>query len=62
MLQACSLHGGGFSSDTVLLSVEEEGDGSGRQEDVIRSVSRDDTFSIVELKVSVAELCGPTVR
>ena len=55
-------HGGGFSSDTILLCVQEKGDGGGREKGLVRGVPWDDARMTVELEVAEAELGGASVR
>ena len=61
MLQACSLHGGGFPSDTVLLSVEEEGDRPSANDEIGLGVVWNDGVLVVEFQVEEAELVCETM-
>ena len=55
------LHGGGFSSDGVLLGVEEECDRPGGEEYSVRCIVRDDALCIMKLHISVTKLDCPAV-
>jgi len=62
MDEPCSLMGRRFAPDTILLCVEEKGDGGGREKGFVRGVPWDDAVLIMELDISKAELSGASVR
>ena len=49
VLQVSSLHVGGLYPDTVIMSVEEEGDGPDAEEELGRGIVWNDTIFIMEL-------------
>ena len=56
VLQVGGLHAYRFSPDIVLLIVEEEGDGTSAEEELVQGVLWNDTVIIVELEVAESEL------
>ena len=56
MIQVGGLQGGRVSLDTVLLSVKEESDVLGAEEEIFRGVLWNDTVLIVQLHVKDLDL------
>ena len=60
VLQVGGLHYGGFSAEKALLSVDEEVDRTGADEELVRGILWNDVVLVVELQVSDAQLdCAP---
>ena len=55
------LHSGWFHSEWFLLCVKKQGDGFGREEDVVRGILEDDAMFVMELEVFEAELHSTSV-
>ena len=60
--QPGGFHSRRFAADTILLSVEEEGDGGGCKKNVIGGILRNNAIRVMELHILVAELGGTAVR
>ena len=56
MEHTCSLHGGGFLANKILLSIQEQSNCRGCQEQFCSRVRRDDTNGVMELFVLKAKL------
>ena len=56
MEQTCGLHGGGFSADKIILSIQEQSDCQCEQEHICSSVRQDETIGVMELHVLKAKL------
>ena len=56
MEQNCGLHGGGFPADTIILSIQEQIDRRGCQEQIFSSTWQDDTIGVMVLHILKAKL------
>ena len=56
MEQTCGLHGRGFPTDRIILSVEEQSNFRDFQKQIRSRVWKDDTIGVMELHILKAEL------
>ena len=61
MLQVGGLHGGVLSADTVLMSVEEEGDRPSANDELGLGIVWNDSVLVVEFQVEESELVCETM-